>query len=105
METPNPVTPSEKLDVAVDVDSRIIADVSTPELIHIAWQRADRELSLSVADPSGGATTREFALAKTHLEDALVRFNKGVYRADGTYAVTDAERTRQRDAEPAEDEA
>lgn len=103
MEEPTQVAPAEKLDVNIDVDSRPIADVSTPELMHIAWQRCDTEQSKVVADPYGGATAREFALAKTHLEDAITRFNKGVYRADGTYAITDAERTRERDAEPEEE--
>lgn len=35
---------------------------------------------------------REFSLAITHAEDAITRANKGHYRLDGRFAITDAER-------------
>lgn len=84
----NPVA----LDVNVDVDNKVVADLTAAELMHVAWQRADNELSKVVAEPDAGPIIREFSLCKTHLEDAITRFNKGWYRAAGTYAISDAER-------------
>jgi hypothetical protein len=39
-----------------------------------------------------GDTARDLALARTHLEDALTRFNSAQYRLAGTWKRADPER-------------
>lgn len=47
--------------------------MTTVQLLADAWARADAALTATV----NGAAKREYALAKTAIEDAIMRFNRG----------------------------
>ena len=51
------------------------------------------ELRISAnSAPDGSAAIADLDLARTHLEDALTRFNSACYRIAGTWGRADAER-------------
>lgn len=56
------------------------------ELVNEAIEKAKAHRDLS-----GPEAAREFSIAITSLEDALTRFNGGVYRRAGTWNRADAE--------------
>lgn len=76
---------------------------SVAELLTVCVARANEEIrqvyDVSANGPSDalgdelGAIVREFKESITHMEDAITRFNKGVYRRKGAFAITDAERS------------
>lgn len=49
------------------------------------------ELSASEGASSNGEAAREFAIACTHLEDAIMRINRGFARKQGTFRVSDVQ--------------
>ncbi len=53
---------------------------TTVQLLAEAWKRADDALSASTQN----AAKREYALAKTAVEDAIMRFNRGQAEDRGT---------------------
>ncbi len=61
--------------------------MTTVELLEAAWARADGVQQSS----QDGETKREMALAKTAIEDAIMRFNRGLARAQGVFRVGDLE--------------
>lgn len=74
----------------------MVASATTAELLTACLGRLDdaRQSALSATDqPRAGEIAREYALAITHIEDAITRANKGHYRQAGIFAITDAERT------------
>lgn len=77
----------------------LIEEASVPELLMFCIARAEAAIeALTIpetleAQAAQGAIVREYRLSITALEDAITRWNKGTYRAKGTFAITDAERS------------
>lgn len=64
-----------------------IEDLTFVDLAGLAFTKASQ-----FAQASGqGAAGREFNLAKTHLEEAVMRFNRGAALVAGVFAVADIE--------------
>lgn len=80
----------ERNPVAVEIvtAASVVADCSTVELLNECISRCG-EFKLHA---SSGEIAREYALAVTHIEDAITRANKGHYMQAGTFAISDAER-------------
>lgn len=89
--------------VATGIRTKHVAECTVAELATECIRRLDEERRLSAAEAHRRRTAgepingideapREFSLAITHLEDAITRANKGNYRVDGRFAITDAER-------------
>lgn len=57
------------------------------EQLQGAWAHID-----SLQNGAIGDAAREFALAKTAIEDAIMRTNRGVAKQAGTFKVADVER-------------
>ncbi len=94
------VTASAVVNANLDTEVVPVADATVAELLTVCIGRArDRsEMAEFVAEDrpvpvSAGSIRREYALAITHMEDALTRFNKATYRENDTFAITDAERS------------
>jgi hypothetical protein len=67
-----------------------ICDASVVELLNVCLLRAGSARLAAAGFPDAA---REYSIAITHIEDAIGRFNKGTYRMDGTFAISDAERS------------
>jgi hypothetical protein len=61
--------------------------VTTVQQLDAAWGRID-EAQKAAHDP---LAQREFALAKTAIEDASMRFNRGMARESGSFRISDFE--------------
>lgn len=64
-----------------------IEDLTFVDLVGLAFTKATVEFN----DAESGSAKREFAIAKTHLEDAVMRFTRGRSMSLGVFHVTDTE--------------
>lgn len=78
-----------------ELGRELVGDCTVAELLTVAGARlaAQREGLSTLPRSEGGPISREYALAITHVEDAITRSNKANYRLAGIFAITDAERT------------
>lgn len=83
--------PSAIVRAGIDTEAVTVADLTVAELLTVCIERTGDERA--GANDTGAYAAREFSIAITHMEDAITRHNKGVYRLKDTFAITDAERS------------
>lgn len=81
-------TPAAIVNETIDPTQPVELFSSVELLTHVKERAALLRLNAA-----SGEIAREFSESITHLEDAITRYNKGTYMADGTFAITDAERS------------
>lgn len=64
-----------------------------PSIVQLLSDALDR--TQHQRDTATGAAAREFALASTSIEDAIMRVNVGFARERGMYLISDVERAAQ----------
>lgn len=75
-----------------DIVNAPIVDGTGPATFNELGRQMQAILELTRAEAGRSEAGRDFALAATHLEDTLTRYNSGRYRAMGTWKRADPDR-------------